>query len=60
MLLYLSYSGYGGKGDRPWYEELPFLDGQKEFLKKLMEPEERFADTGEVKQEFQKAFGNSE
>lgn len=56
VLLYLLYSGYEGKGDRPWHEELPLLREQKEFLEKLLEPEEQFKDTGEVRQMFEKAF----
>ena len=56
VLLYLLYSGYGGKGDRPWHEELPLSGEQKEFLRKLMEPEEQFEDTGRVRQVFEKLF----
>ena len=56
VLLYLLYSGYGGKGDRPWHEELPLSGEQKEFLKKLLEPEEKFKDTGEVRRAFIKLF----
>ena len=56
VLLYLLYSGYEGKGRRPWHEELPLSGEQKEFLKKLMEPEEKFRDTGEVRREFKNLF----
>ena len=59
VLLYLLYSGYGGKGDRPWHEELPLSGEQKEFLRKLMEPKEQFADTGEVRRLFEKNFGRN-
>ena len=59
VILYLLYSGYEGKGDRPWYEELPLTDGQKEYLKKLLDPEEQFADTGEVRRLYEKYFGRS-
>lgn len=59
VLLYLLYSGYGGKGDRLWHEELPLSGEQKEFLRKLMEPEEQFADTGEVRRLFEKNFGRN-
>lgn len=56
LLLYLLYSGYEGKGDQPWHEELPLSGEQKEFLKKLLEPEEKFKDTGEVRRAFIKLF----
>lgn len=56
LLLYLLYSGYEGKGDHPWHEELPLSGEQKEFLKKLLEPEEKFKDTGEVRRAFIKLF----
>lgn len=59
VILYLLYSGYEGKGDRPWYEELPLTDGQKEYLKKLLDPEEQFTDTGEVRRLYEKYFGRS-
>ena len=59
VLLYLLYSGYGGKGDRPWHEELPLSGEQKEFLRKLMEPKEQFVDTGEVRRLFEKNFGRN-
>lgn len=60
VILYLLYSGYEGKGDRPWHEELPLSGEQKEFLKKLLEPEERFEDTGEVRRLFEKYFCRSQ
>ena len=56
VLLYLLYSGYDGKGSRPWHEELPLTGEQREFLKKLLEPEEQFRDTGTVRHEFEKIF----
>ena len=51
VILYLLYSGYEGKGRRPWHEELPLTGEQREFLKKLLEPEEQFRDTGTVRRE---------
>lgn len=56
VILYLLYSGYDGKGSRPWHEELPLTGEQKVFLKKLLEPEEQFRDTGTVRHEFEKIF----
>lgn len=56
VILYLLYSGYEGKGRRPWHEELPLTGEQREFLKKLLEPEEQFKDTGTVRREFEKIF----
>ena len=56
VILYLLYSGYEGKGRRPWYEELPLTGEQREFLKKLLEPEEQFRDTGTVRHKFEKIF----
>lgn len=56
LLLYLLYSGYEGRGRRPWHEELALLEAQKEFLKKLMEPEEQFKDTAEVRRIFGEVF----
>lgn len=56
VILYLLYSGYEGKGRRPWHEELPLTGEQREFLKKLLEPEEQFRDTGIVRHEFEKIF----
>ena len=56
VILYLLYSGYEGKGRRPWHEELPLTGEQREFLKKLLEPEEQFRDTGTVRHEFEKIF----
>lgn len=56
VILYLLYSGYDGKGSRPWHEELPLTGEQREFLKKLLEPEEQFRDTGTVRHEFEKIF----
>lgn len=64
VLIYLLYSGYSGKGDRPWYEELPLTGEQRKFLLGLMKPEEteggeKEADRGtaDIKSEFQKYFG---
>ena len=56
VILYLLYSGYEGKGRRPWHEELSLTGEQREFLKKLLEPEEQFRDTGTVRHEFEKIF----
>lgn len=56
VLLYLLYSGYTGKGERPWYEELPLSGEQKEFLKELLDPESVFEDACEVKQRFHRCF----
>ena len=56
VILYLLYSGYEGKGRRPWHEELPLTGEQREFLKKLLEPEEQFRDTGTVRHKFEKIF----
>ncbi len=56
VLLYLLYSGYTGKGNRPWYEELSLSGEQKEFLKKLLDPEKVFEDACELKQRFQRCF----
>lgn len=56
VILYLLYSGYEGKGRRPWHEELPLTGEQREFLKKLLEPEKQFRDTGTVRHEFEKIF----
>lgn len=57
VLLYLLYSGYEGKGRQAWYEELSLSEGQTEFLKKLLEEEEAFEDTGAVKRAFYECFG---
>ena len=59
LLLYLLYSGYEGKGDRPWHEELALAEEQKTFLKKLMEPEEQFRDAKEVREIFRNCFPES-
>ena len=56
VILYLLYSEYDEKGSRPWHEELPLTGEQREFLKKLLEPEEQFRDTGTVRHEFEKIF----
>lgn len=56
VILYLLYSGYEGKDRRPWHEELPLTGEQREFLKKLLEPEEQFRDTGTVRHKFEKIF----
>ena len=56
VLIYLLYSGYSGKGDRPWHEELPLSEGQRGFLRRMMEREEAFRDTAEAAGEFQKYF----
>ena len=56
VILYLLYSGYEGKGRRPWHEELPLTGEQREFLKKLLETEEQFRDTGTVRHKFEKIF----
>lgn len=41
VLIYLLYSEYRGKGDRPWYEELSLNDGQKELLCAMLDQENR-------------------
>ena len=56
LLLYLLYSGRPGKGNKPWHEELPLPETQKEFLKKMLETEEQFRDTGEVRRTFEERF----
>lgn len=56
VLIYLLYSGYEGKGNRPWYEELALDEKQKEFLKNLMEPAEIYESTEEVLRLFEKYF----
>ena len=40
VLIYLLYSGYSEKGDRPWYEELTLTGEQRKFLLEVMRPEE--------------------
>lgn len=60
VLIYLLYSGYSGRGNRPWHEELDLSGAQREFLKNLMEPEEMFKSTGEVKCMFRKYFRGGE
>lgn len=64
VLIYLLYSGYSGKGDRPWYEELPLTEEQRKFLMELMEPDNRQSGVdrasggaADVKAQFQKCFG---
>lgn len=56
VLLYLLYSRYPGNGRKPWHEELPLSDQQKNFLKNLFERKETFADTREVTTGFRKCF----
>lgn len=56
VLIYLLYSGYEGKGNRPWYEELALDEKQKEFLKNLLEPTEIYESTEEVLRLFEKYF----
>ncbi len=56
VLIYLLYSGYSGKGDRPWHEELPLSEVQRGFLRRMMEREDAFRDTAEAAEEFQKYF----
>lgn len=63
VLIYLLYSGYSGKGDRPWHEELPLTEKQRKFLLGLMKPDETepgqkrsFCDAAEIKRQFQECF----
>lgn len=56
VLIYLLYSGYSGRGDRPWHEELDFSEGQRGFLRRMLEQEEAFRDTEEAAETFQKYF----
>ena len=56
VLIYLLYSGYSGKGDRPWHEELPLSEGQKDFLKRLLGLKNKFTDTETVRKEFIRSF----
>ena len=56
VLIYLLYSGYSGRGDRPWHEELPLSEGQRGFLRRMLEKEEAFRDTEEAAEAFQKYF----
>ncbi|MFQ7155336.1 MAG: serine/threonine protein kinase [Merdimonas faecis] len=58
VLLYLLYSGYSGDGKKPWYEALPLSDGQKDYLQKMLRPEEVFRSTREACREFDRCFGN--
>lgn len=55
VILYLLYSRYEGKGNRPWHEELPLSGEQKVFLQKLMEPDRNYGKEN-VKKEFQRLF----
>lgn len=65
VLIYLLYSGYSGKGRRPWHEELPLTPPQRDFLRGLMNPgmEDRgnssgeTYDTAQIKRQFQECFG---
>lgn len=56
VLIYLLYSGYEGKGKRPWHEELALDEEQKKFLKNLMEPTEIYKSTEEVLRLFKVYF----
>ena len=56
VLIYLLYSGYSGRGDRPWHEELALSEGQRGFLCRMLEQEEAFRDTEEAAETFQKYF----
>ena len=56
VLIYLLYSGYSGRGDRPWHEELDLSEGQRGFLRRMLEQEEAFRDTEEAAETFQKYF----
>ena len=59
-LLYLLYSGYSGKGNAPWYEELELTAEQKEFLMTLMRPGGTNAGAGEIRRQFQILFAPRE
>ena len=66
VLIYLLYSGYSGKGDRPWYEELTLTGEQRKFLLEVMRPEEAeggekgsVRGTAEIKIQFEKCFGDA-
>ena len=60
VLIYLLYSGYSGKGDLPWHEELPLSEVQRGFLRRMMEREDAFRDTAEAAEKFQKYFSITE
>ena len=65
VIIYLLYSGYSGKGDRPWHEELPLTPEQREYLQALIKPEAQGRETEEhagcgiahIKKRFQECFG---
>lgn len=66
VLIYLLYSGYSEKGDRPWYEELTLTGEQRKFLLEVMRPEEAEGGekgsgrgTAEIKIQFEKCFGDA-
>ncbi len=59
VLLYLLYSGYPGKGKRPWYEELPLSSEQREFLRGLIEAgRSENGDFGEKKRQVENNITN--
>lgn len=62
VLIYLLYSGYSGKGRRPWHEELPLSERQRKFLLELMKPDEKaeeklYKTTSDIKKRFLECFG---
>lgn len=56
ILLYLLYSGYTGKGNLSWNEELPLSNEQKDFLRNMLDPGTRTENTSEVKRWFHVCF----
>lgn len=66
VLIYLLYSGYSGRGSRPWHEELPLDENQRKFLLDLMQPGGKetegkgvYRSTSDIKKRFLKYFGQS-
>lgn len=65
VLLYMLYTGYDGRGNRPWYEELTLAKDQKDFIKKMMDPSwtkklSKNKNTIKIiKREFEDCFGSN-